>query len=88
MFGINFVAVLEQASDIGIYEALLNNTPAQVLSVLGIIAGIIYVLRLADNAWANHKKNVSIHKMDIEKVEQEEIETEKRRKELENDSNN
>jgi|SRR6056300_1332308 len=82
VFGFHTFLVIEQSADGGIYEAVVNNIPVQVLTVLGILAGIIWVARRADDAWTNHKLNVTKAKIQQEKAEQEEIETDKRKQEL------
>lgn len=81
-FGVNFLAVIDatEQTPMNFYEALVSNTPAQVLTVLGIVAGIIWVLKLADNAWTNHKLNVYKTIIEKEKAEQEEIDTDIKRK--------
>ncbi len=88
ILGVNTVAVIDQAVEKGFYEALVNNIPAQILTILGIIAGVIWILRLADNAWHNHLLNKSKSKIEDEKAEQEEIETDKKRKNFKDDTNN
>lgn len=77
-----------QIQEQGFYDAIISNTPVQVFSVLGIIAGVIWILKMASNAWSAHMTNMNKVKMEQEKLEQEEIETDIKQKRLDDDTNN
>lgn len=68
VYFINILGFMEQVGEQGFYDALVKNTPVQVLTALGILAGLVWILRRADNAWTNHIIN-------IEKTKQEQIKT-------------
>jgi len=85
IYSVNLIGFIPQVENEGFYEALVSNIPVQVLSALGIVAGIIWVSKLADNAWTNHKLNKSISKIKYEKAKQEQIETDILKQKLEKD---
>lgn len=87
-FGGNLLLFFNQISEQGFYDALIQNTPVQVFTVLGVVAGVIWILKLASNAWSNHKSNLNKAKMEQEKLEQEEIATDIKQKELDDETNN
>lgn len=82
IFSVQTLALLQEAKNGSFSEALVNNIPAQVLGFLGVIAGLIWIFRMGDDAWTNHLLNKSKAKMQDEKVEQEEIQTDLKRKKL------
>ena len=84
IFSLQGISLLQEVSTGGasFTEALLNNTPAQVFSVLGVVAGLIWIFRMGDNAWANHIQNRAKSKTATEKAEQVEIDTDIKRKTL------
>jgi ABC-type arginine transport system permease subunit len=64
------------------FEELLKNVPAQVVYVLGIIYGIAIVLTKISDLWKRHELNKLQVKKEREHLEQEEINTEIQRKEI------
>lgn len=83
---INIFGFIPQVREEGFYDALVSNIPVQVLSALGIVAGMIWIARLGDNAWTNHKLNQSKAKIEFEKAQQAAIETLAQNKKLKDEA--
>ncbi len=64
-------------------DELLKNVPAQVVYVLGIVYAIAFVLSKVSDLWKRHEINKIEVKKSKEHLEQEELTTEKQRKDLE-----
>ena len=84
VFSFSTVSLLQESTitNSSFFEALLSNVPAQVIYVLGIIYGVAIVLSKLSDFWKRHKINMLSIKQEQEHLEQEEIETEKQRKDL------
>lgn len=91
VFTVSTVSLVQtaQINDQSFFEALSNSIPTQVMSVLGILSGIIFVLGYASKVWKQHKMNltdISVHEMKmkeaLEHLEREEILTEKEKESL------
>ena len=66
----------------GFLETLLENIPAQILYVLGIVYGISLVFGKLSDAWTKYRLNNIKVEQEQELLEQRELETERSRKKL------
>lgn len=84
VFGVSTISLFQDAqiNNTSFFEMLLKNIPAQIVYVLGIIYGISLVLGRLSDAWTKHQLNKLKIKKEEEHLEQQEISTEKQRKEL------
>ena len=84
VFGASTVSLIQESrmNNTSFYNELLENIPAQIVYVLGIIYGISLVLGKLSDAWTKHQLNRLKVKQEREHLEQEEMTTEKQRKDL------
>jgi len=77
VYSITTIGIVQDASlnHISFIDSLLNNVPAQVLYVLGIIYAIVVVLKFASKAWKDYLVNILEVKMKKEKLNQEVLKT-------------
>ena len=64
------------------FTNILESIPSQVVVVLGIIYGVALVGKQISNTWFSHQNNRLNYKQNKENLEQKEIETDLKRKEL------
>ena len=78
------VVPIEQiSSDQDVFIKLLDSVPSQIAVVLGVLYLASILFRRMSNDWSNHKINQVNVKKANEHLEQEEIITEEKRKDLE-----
>jgi hypothetical protein len=84
-FSISSLAIVEQNFTQGdFFTNILNQIPSMIAVILGVSYGVIIVFGRASKEWKQHKLNIQEVKKGEEKVEQEEIITNQKRKELKN----
>ncbi len=82
-FGLSSLAIIEQQfTQADYFQNLLNQVPSQIAVVLGVIYGIVVLLGRISKEWKQHMLNVQEVTKGKELIEQEELRTEKQRKEL------
>ncbi len=84
VFSFSTIGLMQESvtTNTGFLETLLQNIPAQVIYILGIVYGISLVLGKLSDAWTKHRMNNLKVKQEKEHLEQEEIITERKRKSL------
>ncbi len=87
LFGYSFTLsslsfVEQEFTNQDFFTGILNQMPSKLAMGLGIIYGVVIVLGKISKEWKQHKLNLQDVKKDRELLEQEELRTEKQRKEL------
>ena len=83
-FSISSLAFIENKfMESDYFQNIINQMPSKIAVVLGVISGIAYCLGRISKEWKQHKLNIQDVKKGEELLEQEELRTEIKRKELE-----
>ncbi len=82
-FSISSLAFIEQEfTNQDFFTGMLNQIPSKIAMFLGIVYGIVIVLGRISKEWKQHNLNLQEIKKGNEILEQEELKTEKQRKDL------
>ncbi|CAM1370269.1 hypothetical protein TPENAI_60829 [Tenacibaculum litopenaei] len=85
-FGLSSLVLLEGSfTSEDFFHSLLSKPPSKVTVVIGSIYGVVRVLGAVSKEWKQHRLNIQAVQKGQEQVEQEELKTEKQRKELNDD---
>jgi hypothetical protein len=84
VFGVSTYGLIQESQihNTSFFEMLLQNVPAQIIYVLGIVYGVSLVLGKLSDSWTKHLLNKLKVKQEIQHLEQEEITTDKQRKQF------